>query len=277
MALSPHRLRTFFKPILLLILVGALVVSRFIPTFAAYEEALLHRIITPVFSVFSQGVGSISRLLKNYVLIAGAARENEGFKSEIAELKGRVRELEEEKTSLERQWALLQSFDSLSEKKEIARVVAYDPLPSSKTIWIDRGSQNGIQNGQAVLGPKGVVGVVVKTSGRDAQVMLLTDPRSAVDGEVRPSGARGVLRGARKNLDLGRDFWLTRMEYLGVHQEVHEKDSVVTSGLDQIFPPGLPLGKVQKILRDEKGLFLSAEVIPEVDFTKLKDVVIMIR
>jgi rod shape-determining protein MreC len=66
------------------------------------------------------------------------------------------------------------------------------------------------------------------------------------------------------------------MEYLGVNQEVHDEDVVTTSGLDQVFPPGVPIGKIQKVARDEKGLFLSAQVLPAVDFSKLREVMVIV-
>jgi rod shape-determining protein MreC len=126
-----------------------------------------------------------------------------------------------------------------------------------------------------VISVDGVVGVVVKTTPGDATVRLLVDPHSSVASEVRPGGARGVIQGQMKSLGLDRRYWIGKMEYLGVSEEIHEKDEVVTSGLDRLFPAGIPVGRIEKWRRDEGGLFLSAEVLPAVDFTKLREVMVI--
>lgn len=277
MFFTQRRLRLLTKPIVFVVLTAFLIVSRFIPALSEFQDQFIHRTLTPVFSFFSNGWDRMEDFFGHYVFIIGAAQQNADLKAEISHLKERVRTLEDEKAAWGREKALFTSFDKIPEKTQLAHVVAYDPLKSSKTILIDEGSDKGIQKGQAVVVPEGAVGIVVKATSQDAQVMLLTDPKAAVDGEIRPSGARGLLHGEKRTLGLNRDYWLTKMEYLGVQQELHEQDVVVTSGLDQVFPLGIPIGKVQKILRDDKGLFLSAEVLPDVDFSKLKEVMVIVK
>jgi len=276
MALSSRRLRHFSRPFLLVLLGLFLVVSRFIPPLAQFQNSLFHSVFTPLLSGVSKGWGQVSGLFHHYVFLVGASQENEQLKTEKAQLQNQVRDLEEREEALERERGLSESLGKFNKGGAVARVLAFDPLKSSKSLLIGRGSENGVEKGQAVLAGEGVVGVVVNTTPHDAQVLLLTDPHAAVDGEVRPSGARGILHGERVNLSLNRDFWLTRMEYLGVNQEVHDEDVVTTSGLDQVFPPGVPIGKIQKVARDEKGLFLSAQVLPAVDFSKLREVMVIV-
>jgi len=277
MPFRPRRLRRLSRPILFILLVSFLILSRFIPPLADFQDRFLHQTFTPILSGISNVQGHLSDFFRHYVFLTGVSRENEHLKSELTRLKDRMQELETENASLQREDRLLRSYEGFPEKKEVARVLAYDPLSATRSILIDRGSEAGVQKGQAVVVAEGAVGVVVKTTPNDSQVMLLSDPRAAVDGELTPSQARGLIRGDKKGLGLNRDYWITRMEYLGVNQEIKEEDLVVTSGLDQVFPPGIPLGRVKKVLKDEKGLFLSAEVLPEVDFSKLKEVMVLVK
>ncbi|MFO1519335.1 MAG: rod shape-determining protein MreC [bacterium] len=277
MALTPKRFKFFSTPLILVSFSVLFAGGRFAPPVSQWQDEFLHRVFSPIFSFVSGSFQKISDLSRHYVFLTGAARENEALKSENAELLRKLAELEGVKNDYERQASSLKFTEKLPFKTEMARVIAYDPFKGGKSLLVDKGGEAGLKKGQPVITKEGVVGVVGSVTEQDARVLLITDPASAVDSEIRPSGARGIVQGQRQALGLNRDYWLTRMEYLGISNEIHEQDSVVTSGLDQVFPPGLSIGKVQKLKRDEKGLFLSAEVLPEVDFSKLKEVIVMIK
>jgi rod shape-determining protein MreC len=272
-----HRLRIFSPPFLLVALFFFLISSRFISPLSQFEDQVLHRILSPVLSMATSVSNSVKNFVNHYVVLVSVARENEQLKNELAQLQNQFTELQGEKLRSDRLENMLQLSKQSPSSVEVARIIGYDTIPGVKSILIDKGSERGIKKGQAVLNEKGAVGVVVKTTSKDSTVLLLTDPTSAVDGEVRPSGARGLIHGQKKLLGLNREFWMTRMEYLGRSDELHPQDSVVTSGLDQVFPPGISMGRVEKIYHDEKGLFLSADVLPEVDFSKLQEVMVVLR
>ncbi len=263
MAFGRNRPKKFSVPPIYFLLAILLILSRFYPPAAHLQDKVIHFVLTPLFSLFhsSNKKEELS--------------EVEKLKEENKQLKYKLSELEEIKINFDKLNALHHFIEKFSYPAEVARVISFDAIQGVKSVLINKGSQEGIKKGQAVIALEGVVGVVAKANSSDAIVLLLTEPSSAIDGEIRPSGARGLIHGQRKNLGLRREYWVTRMEYLGYSDELHEKDSVVTSGLDLIFPSGIPIGKVEKINRDEKGLFVSADLVTEVDFSKLSEVMVI--
>jgi rod shape-determining protein MreC len=137
-------------------------------------------------------------------------------------------------------------------------------------VRIDRGTDDGLALGMAVLGGGGVVGQIFRVMGDYADVLLLTDRNSSVDVIVQRSRARGVLVGAgRKNFNL-------RFKYLSHVEDVNTGDLVITSGLDRVFPEGLSVGYVTNVTRSTVGIFQEAEVQPTVDFAKISEVIVLL-
>jgi rod shape-determining protein MreC len=118
-----------------------------------------------------------------------------------------------------------------------------------------------------VIAPAGVVGRIVKTTPYSSMVLLVTDPNNAVTGLIQRTRDEGIVEGTVK----GR----ARMKYIPLLSALQPGDKVVTSGLMGGFPKGLPIGTITEIEKDESDLFQSAELIPEVDFRKLEEVLVI--
>jgi rod shape-determining protein MreC len=121
-----------------------------------------------------------------------------------------------------------------------------------------------------VLTPEGVVGRIGQVSGKTSNIMLLVDPRSAIDVVVPRTGGRGILRGKS-----GENGYRCSIEYLTQGQAAQVGDKVVTSGLGGAFPRDLPVGKVTAVLPGAAGLFQDVEVTPDVDFARLSEVLVV--
>jgi rod shape-determining protein MreC len=147
-----------------------------------------------------------------------------------------------------------------------ARVVGRDATGRGRTLTIDRGERAGVTKGAAVLAPEGVVGQVFLVSRNAARVLLVSDHNSGVDALVRRSRARGILQGT---VDAG-----CVLKYVNRIEDVQVGDVVITSGLDGIFPKGLPVGEVVSVDRGGRGLFQHAEIAPRVDFSQLEEVLV---
>ncbi len=265
---------SFFSLILCLLALG-LFLSRFHPRLSSEEDKFLHRVTSPVFSILQHFRQTAQGFLERYGFHPQIFDENQILKKALLESTQKLRALEEEMANYKRLSTLLSFSKTLNRPSVSGRIIAYHPLPQMGSLLLDIGSEKGIETGQAVIAPEGVVGRIIKTSPKDSMVLLITDSSFYLTGEIRPSGARGVLHGEQKLLGLNRDHWITRMEYLNLGQEIHEQDEVVSSGLDGIFPPGILIGKVQNVFLDPKGFFLSAEVIPAVEISKLKEVLVL--
>ncbi len=119
----------------------------------------------------------------------------------------------------------------------------------------------------AVLANQGVVGKIIAVSPNASRVLLIDDHNSALDGFDQRSRARGIVAGL---VDDG-----VILKYADRSQDLRAGDTVVTSGLDGIFPRGLLVGTVQSVHREGPGLFLAVRIAPAVDFRELEQVLIL--
>jgi len=95
----------------------------------------------------------------------------------------------------------------------------------------------------------------------------LIDRNSAVDALVQSSRDRGMVRGLSTAT--------CRMDYVAKSAEVHEGDLIVTSGLEGVFPKGVPIGRVLSVDQTPGSLFKEIIIQPEVDFSKLEEVLVI--
>ena len=194
-------------------------------------------------------------------------------RTELVALRTRNRELEQQavrmgEAELEnaRLKRLLDFRDTLTGDVIAARVVGRDATGLSRTITIDRGEANGVRKGAAVIVPEGTVGQIFLVSHHAARVLLISDHNSGVDAFVQRSRARGIVEGT---VDGG-----CGLKFLKRTEDVQVGDLVVTSGLDGIFPKGLPVGRVTAVDKRGQGLFQYAEITPNADFDRLEEILV---
>jgi rod shape-determining protein MreC len=150
-----------------------------------------------------------------------------------------------------------------------AQVAGLDPSGWSKTIVINRGAKDGVTKGMAVIAPGGIVGHVIKGFDWSAQVLLVIDRSSAIDALVQRTRFRGIIEGETDET--------CRFKYVVRKADVKIGDTVISSGLDGLFPKGLPVGTVSDISRPAAGLFQEVKVRPFVNFTKLEEVLVILE
>ena len=129
----------------------------------------------------------------------------------------------------------------------IAEILYAARDPFSRQVIIDKGSQQGIAPGNAVVDDIGVIGQVVRVFPLTSEVLLLTDKEQAIPVSVQRNGLRAVLAGAGSGM--------MELRFLAANAEVQVGDVLVTSGLDGVYLPGLPVAKVVKIDRDSSYSF----------------------
>ena len=167
----------------------------------------------------------------------------------------------------ERLRRLLDLDPTLRGERIVARVIGRDTTPSRRTITIDKGSIHGLRNDSPVMTPDGVVGRVVQTGHLSAIVQLVSDPDSAVGVVVGSDRIPGIVQGdGTRYLEL---------EHVDENTDPLPGDAVVTSGTDQIYPKGLPLGVIAAI-GSPRNLMKTARVEPAVDLGKLEEVLCLV-
>lgn len=156
----------------------------------------------------------------------------------------RQQHLEQENVRLR---ALLDMRARLPVEGRIAEILYSARDPFSRRVIIDKGLQHGIAAGQAVVDDVGIIGQVVRVFPLTAEVLLLTDKDQAIPVAVQRNGLRAVLAGAGAGM--------MELRFLAANAEVQIGDVLVTSGLDGVYLPGLPVAKVVKIDRDSSYSF----------------------
>ncbi len=112
-----------------------------------------------------------------------------------------------------------------------------------RKVLIDKGSTNHIQAGQVVMDDKGIVGQITRVYPWLSEVTLITEKDHAVPVQVQRSGLRSVAFGAGDTSQLS-------LRYMPVSADILKGDVLVTSGIDGLYPPGMPVARVEKIERD---------------------------
>ena len=143
--------------------------------------------------------------------------------------------------------ALLDMQEKLQVPAKAADILYAARDPFSRRVIIDRGLTHGIEVGQAVIDDVGVVGQVTRALPLTSEVTLLTDKNQAIPVQVARNGLRAVLAGAGSGT--------MELKFLPANADVQPDDRLVTSGLDGIYLPGLPVARVTTIDRDNSFSF----------------------
>jgi rod shape-determining protein MreC len=223
-------------------------------------------VMAPFQRLTTGAVSSARDFWNGYVALVGAARENVGLRHEIREWERRAARLGELEVMNHRLKRLLDLQRRLPGKAIAAEVAARDASVWFQSLVLDKGSRHGLEPGMPVLAPEGVVGVVATTSAHAARVLLLTDPNSGIDVLVQRTRVRGIVSGRLEGAAI--------LKYVGRGEDVQVGDRVMTSGLDGVFPKGMPVGRVTRVSRDEPGLFLYAEVVPAAEADRVEEVLV---
>lgn len=156
--------------------------------------------------------------------------------AKILELQARLVELESQNRNLR------QLLDYVSERPKqgvVAAIIGRSADNWWQQIILSRGSRDGLQTGDVVTGIGGLVGRVISVTPHTSRVLLVSDPQSRVGVMISRSRAMGIIRGQADNRAV--------MQFFDKVPDVRRGDVVTTSTLSLLFPPGLPVGRVESV------------------------------
>lgn len=137
----------------------------------------------------------------------------------------------------------------------IAEVMRVDLDPFRQRVLVNKGTRHGVFAGQAALDGNGVYGQVTRAGPVSAELILISDPESAIPVQVNRTGARTIALGT------GRSGQLS-LPYLPQNADVVAGDLLVSSGLGGVYPPGYPVGRVTQVTRDTGQPLLAVTASP---------------
>jgi rod shape-determining protein MreC len=232
-------------------------------------RSLLQAVIYP-FQFISVSVWkSVTGIPGSVMGLRGLSEHNKQYQNELEELRLKLQVFEEIKSENQRLREALgyKQKNSYKYKLLAAQVIGRAPSPWFTILEIGRGGQSGVKKGMAVITEKGGVGQVIEVSVFSSKVLLLIDPDGAIAAVNSRSRDIGVVAGAHTN----KLF----MKYVSVGGDIKEGDSIVTSHISGIFPPGIPIGEVTHASKKEQDLFYQIEIKPYVDFSKIEEVFVV--
>jgi len=208
----------------------------------------------------------IRDLWSDYVNLRGVRRENRELKQQIQQLRIEQTRLSEDAGQARRLQALLGFKEQFISQTVAAQVIGTSGSEQSRSVYIDKGSRDGIKQDMAVITADGVVGKVLRVFATTSQVLLINDQTSGVGAILEKSRLQGVLRGTATGEVV--------LEKVMADEPVQSGEKVLTSGGDQIFPKGLVVGTITKVAPGS-DLFMKIQVNPAVDLGRMEEVLVV--
>ena len=232
-----------------------------------------------VFDPFERSLHDLLKLSSSAYLtyrhLWRAEEENQELHAQLVAAKMQIQQLSEQARETQRLRSLLDFRSQQTFQSVPAEVIgsslqdALHEMPGDRpnAILIDKGADAGLIDDLAVITPEGVVGKILAIFPHSAQVLLITDSSSGVGVTLAQSGVQGILKGGTNGL--------CGLHYVMNEEQIPRGEAVVTSGLDQVYPKGLPVGTVVNVGDDM--IYKKIVVKPAVDLNRLEMVLVILK
>ena len=186
--------------------------------------------------------------------------DNDRLHTENLLLSGRSQQIAALMAENTRLRALLNSTALLRDDVLVAELIGVSPDPVRHQMILNKGIDDGVYVGQALIDQEGLLGQVVEVSKKSSRVLLITDATHAVPVQVNRNGVRVIAEGTGT---LGA----LEIHHVAVTTDIQEGDLLVSSGLGGRFPVGYPVAVVKKVVRDPGRAFaiILADPVAELD------------
>ena len=220
----------------------------------------------PIQSLIEGSVDGVTGLWSDYFYLVGVRQENRKLKIENRKMQRELSERSEDIFENQRLRSLLQMQRKTPRVNYVVgEVISISPNPLFRSIRINQGSSDGLVEGLAVINQAGVVGRVKAVTSEYADIILLVDVNNSLDIVVQRTRARARVRGSGDDRFMG-----IQVERLARTAKVEPGDVLVTSGVGDRFPTGIPVGQVTSVQKSKFGLYQEVTVEPTVDFGQLE-------
>lgn len=226
--------------------------------------------LAPLQYAVTQTVYRFRAGIRTAASIRRAQDENRALKQVIARLQTENAALREARRENERWNRIFQFVQETPVKMAPAQVIGRDPSNWFSYVLINKGKRQGLKVNQPVLTEAGVVGTVRQVTDNTALVLLLLDSRSAIGGQVAETRDYVLVEGFSD--EPGKAI----VKPLASEVRLRKGQTIITSGLGQVFPKGLTIGRIERIVKGKYGLAPSGVVKPAVSFSRLEEVAVMV-
>lgn len=230
-------------------------------------EAVTFGLFSEVQRGASTVVNGVRRGWGGYFALRDVRAENELLRRRLAETEVQLQEQRARADRTRGLEQLLELRDRADLTTTAAEIIASGATPDFRVVTIDKGEMDGLKADMAVIAPAGIVGRIVVPGARASKVQLLIDRNAAAGALIERSRAQGVVMGFSSEL--------LRMEYVSEVSDVAVGDSVVTSGIDEIYPKGFAIGRVEVVEKNGTA-YRQILIRPAVNFSSVEEVLVVL-
>lgn len=252
--------------------IGLIVIICFVVSFPVVRKNLSRHVWDNTLA-FMRVLNNSGSSVKGYFSfvgeIASLRQKNDRLAAKIVELevdKSKISELEHENSLLKKELGFFEA--DTTEELVPARIVGREPVSFLDYIIVDRGRDNGLERGMAVISGGVLVGQVSDVYEKTARITLITSKDSVIQAMLQNSRSKGVLKGGISGLVL---------ENVTQDIDYAKGEDVVTSGLGGELKEGILIGKASDLRSPSSGIFKDIAVDPSADLSKLEVVFIVKR
>ena len=224
--------------------------------------------VTPLERVLVWVQTSTGNVWHNYFYLRGVRAENRNLKAQIERMSLEQVRISQDADQARRLQALLAFKEQFISQTMAAQVIGSSGSEQSRSLYIDKGENNGIKPDMAVITADGIVGKVLHAYPSTSLVLLINDQSSGVGAILEKSRLQGILKGTSAGEVV--------LEKVMSDESVPLGEMVLTSGGDGIFPKGLLVGRVTKVGAGS-DLFLNIRVRPAADLSRLEEVLVVTK
>lgn len=225
-------------------------------------------LIAPPEKVLHSTGGGLRGFWSNYIDLRDTRAENQRLLAEVSRLHLEQAGLMEDARQGQRLQALLSFKEHYIYQTEPAEVIGTAGTDQSRILYINKGSKDGLQTDMPVITPDGVVGKLKDVFPHTSQVLAINDQTSGAGVLLESTRLRGVLR--------GNVFGQPQIINILPDERIKPGEQVVTSGGDQIFPRGLPVGTVEKVVNDpEHDPYVDVIIKPAANLSHVEEVLVV--
>ncbi|MFI3237517.1 MAG: rod shape-determining protein MreC [Lachnospiraceae bacterium] len=250
-----------------------IVISLFTPRLENVIDNTIGNVVIP----FQKGFSSVGNFLDEryfeFTEISRLLEENDLLQQEINELELEISRLQQDKYEL----VHLQQLFELDQQYESYEKVGARIISASEGNWfysftIDKGSDDGILEGMNVIADGGLVGLVSKVGSNWSQVTAIIADTSNISAQILSTEENFIVTGSLSGMKTDGTILFTQLLDDG---QLQVGDKIVTSHISDKYLPGLVIGYIATIEQDANNMTKSGTVLPNVDFHKLDEVLVI--
>jgi rod shape-determining protein MreC len=254
-------MNSIYRPFIISLVIGILLVigGRFNLTRPLQDR--LGYIVEPVLAAENASVAKSVTIFSVLTSIRDLARENAALRGQVVELQAEIANLKEVRHENDVLRGELQFSKQSQDTYVTAQIVGRTATGIIKDLVINQGTNDGVAVNQAVVAQGYLVGMINSVTDTQATVMLVSHPHALIPVSLQDSRSTGMLRGGISGLT---------MSDILIDAAASKGETVVTSGLGGLLPPGVPIGRIAEIESRAGDITKKATVTSPLDATKLE-------